>query len=186
MNSTIGATDSRSESIAVVSTQCAHTDRRALSQAWYSALHVAQRDASPGAPRRMRIGVSVDKGATPVIPNHPDGARPTPGGAPARANVPSRRDVAVPAAAIERRTPKSDLAKRIERAVVTNGRRAGAAASLAIRAADGRVQLVVRTQGDATRIVALCAPELEARVARALAQARFALATRGVRTEVSC
>jgi hypothetical protein len=48
------------------------------------------------------------------------------------------------------------------------------------------VQLVVRTQGDATRIVALCAPELEARVVRALAQARFALATRGVRTEVSC
>ncbi|GAC1543084.1 MAG: hypothetical protein NVS2B17_22400 [Candidatus Velthaea sp.] len=87
---------------------------------------------------------------------------------------------------VERRAPKTDLARRIERAVV---RRRSAIArppsSIALKAAGGRVALLVRCTGNSTRIVALCAPVLRERVERALAQARFALAARGTRIEVA-
>jgi hypothetical protein len=86
----------------------------------------------------------------------------------------------------ERRTRPGELARRIERALV----RAEAAhpvrpTTIAIKAGDGRVQLLVRTDGPATRIVALCAPHLRERVDRALAAARFALAATGRRVEVA-
>ncbi len=47
------------------------------------------------------------------------------------------------------------------------------------------MRILVRSDGVRTRLVALCAPPLRERVERALAQARFALAARGVRAEVA-
>ena len=52
-----------------------------------------------------------------------------------------------------------------------------------IRAANGRVHVVVRSAAGGTRVVAVCEPALRERVERALAQARFALAGRAVRVE---
>jgi hypothetical protein len=43
----------------------------------------------------------------------------------------------------------------------------------------------VRTGEGGTRVVAVCSPPLRERVERALAQARFALAGRGLRTEAA-
>ncbi len=85
---------------------------------------------------------------------------------------------------VERRSPATDLSKRIERALVT--RMANVAvrpAALAIKAADGRVQLLVRRDGATTRVIALCAPHLRANVDRALARARFALHAAGTQIE---
>jgi hypothetical protein len=113
---------SASESVTVIATQVARTDRRALSQAWYSALHLAR------------------------------------------------------AAAPERRRPVSDGARRIARALASLRAQPPAQAARTIDLAGGRVQLVVRTDGRTTRLVALCSPALREPVERALAGARYALA----------
>jgi hypothetical protein len=169
--------------VAVVATQLADTDRRALSQAWYSALHLA--DHSPAAAPRARMpsggspaGSRCARDADGILQRRsPDGAAlarrragdaRTPGGSPTGA---------------ERRNPKTELARRIERGLTRRPPRA--AASFAVRGGDGRVHLVVRDDGALTRVVAVCAPPLRERVERALAQARFALAGRGVRAEVA-
>jgi hypothetical protein len=89
----------------------------------------------------------------------------------------------------DRRAAKTAFASRIERGghrASPGARAAGAGtASFAVRAANGRVHLVVRTAGGATRVVAVCVPALRERVERALAQARFALNGHGVRTEAA-
>ncbi|MDB5069967.1 MAG: hypothetical protein JWM87_1078, partial [Candidatus Eremiobacteraeota bacterium] len=59
------------------------------------------------------------------------------------------------------------------------------AASFTIQAAGGRVHLVVRSDGERTRVVAVCAPSLRERVERALAHVRFVLVGGGVRAEVA-
>jgi hypothetical protein len=166
--------------LAVVSTQLALTDRRALSQAWYSALRLAapQRDgtlahrrAPTVAPRRalgrltapLTHALAFGTGEPPV--------------ARARLLQPVR-----PGSAAERRAPPSELARRIRRALARRVLR-GLPASFAVRAGNGRVQLLVRRDGTCTRVVAVCPAPLRARVERALAQARFALAAHGVRCE---
>ena len=93
----------------------------------------------------------------------------------------SRRD-ASPGAA-ERRRP-TELARRIERALSRRAPRPGAT-SFTVNAADGRVHLVVRSDGARTRVLAVCAPPLRERVERALAHVRFTLAGTGVRAEVA-
>jgi hypothetical protein len=167
--------------LTVVATQLALTDRRALSEAWYSALHAAgppRRDAlarGPAvAPRR-----APGRLTGPLVQAHERALE-------ARVPLVSRAHVArvtraehVP----ERRAPQSALARRLQRAIVRRIRR-GLPGSFAMRAGEGRVQILVRSDGSATRIVAICAPPLRARVERALAQARFALAAYGVRCEV--
>jgi hypothetical protein len=171
-----------SHPVAVVATSVARTDRRALSQAWYSALHLAEPHA--GSPHAASAGAHANA-VGPHAANHTPAAGPAPasGGA---------RQIARPLAArgagalpvLDRRSPATPLAKRIARALVEREPRP-APATLAIKAAEGRVQLLVRSDGAATRIVALCAPALRERVERALAHARFALAAHGTRVEAA-
>jgi hypothetical protein len=171
--------------VAVVATHLAVTDRRALSQAWYSALHLAQRGepacrrapiaapASPGAGHAERRGASpreIPAGTPPSVRN-PRSATISPRDA-GRAPVP------------ERRAPQTELARRIENAVARRRAFEGSAA-FAVRAGGERVHVLVRCGGARTRIVAVCSPRLRELVERALAHARFALAGRGVRAEVA-
>jgi hypothetical protein len=168
--------------VAVVATQLAATDRRALSQAWYSALHFADR-ASVAVPasrahsagRRPGVGSPCTRPAarTPVSHASLDGR--------AFRAVAPRIAGAEP---LERRSPRTDLARGIERALARRAPHSGAA-SFAIRAGGGRIRLIVRVDGGRTRVVAICATALRERVERALAQARFTLAARGVRMEVA-
>lgn len=173
--------------VAVVATQLADTDRRALSQAWYSALHLADHvprthHAPLAAPPRSspcaNAGAAFSgSGALPDARVAGD-AQPSRAGA----RTPVRREDSAETA--ERRMPKSELARRIERGLAQRAPRERAA-SFTVPAADGRVQLVVRCDGTRTRVVAVCAPALRERVERALAQARFALAGCGVRAEAA-
>jgi hypothetical protein len=171
--------------VAVLATHLAHTDRRALSQAWYSALHLAEpAQRTPPAPRARsspaaataRLGTR--RAEPPAQPGMPHTARAA-NGAPRAA---ARRDAG--AAPCERRLPKSELARRIERALTRRPARERAA-SFAVRTAGGRVHLAVRSDGARTHVVAVCAPALRERVERALAQARFALAECALRAEVA-
>lgn len=168
--------------VAVVATQLADTDRRALSQAWYSALHLA--DHPPAAPRaRVSSGTPSARPRSARDPNGVPQRRAADGGVLAQRAARAAGAPGGSTAGVERRTPKSELARRIERGLTR--RPPQAAASFAVRGADGRVQLMVRADGALTRIVAVCALPLRERVERALAQARFALAGRGVRAEVA-
>lgn len=167
-----------SEGVAVIATQLAHTDRRALSEAWYSALHLA-RDASPA-------GSAALHGATPVPLSRQHAAKP-PSSASTR-DVPrlsSRAEDCTAirsrgTATIDRRRPPTEIAQRIERAVAALGVRRPLPAAHTVDVGDGRVRLLVHADGRCTRIVALCRPELRERVERALAHARFTLAGRGI------
>jgi len=166
--------------VAVVTTTLAQTDRRALSQAWYSALHLAE-TAKP------HTGTSA-RGPSPAERNDARVASPHPIAGPRVSSDACRvvRRFAAPRApgiAPERRLPPGGLGRRIAKLVARPALAPDAARAQTVSVRGARVHVIVRTQGNATRIVALCPPPLEARVARALAQARFALATRGVRVE---
>jgi hypothetical protein len=165
--------------VAVLTTHLAQTDRRALSQAWYDALHLAhnlpvQRSAPMRAydpPAPLVRGTSAPgsarlHGALPSVHERREG---------------DARRGAVPYGQ-ERRAPRCELAERIELALTRRVRRA-VPASFAVQVAGGRVRILVRGEGTRTRVLAVCAPPLRDRVERALAQARFALAARGIRAE---
>lgn len=168
--------------VAVLATHLAETDRRTLSQAWYDALHLAGPQPQRTASAPSRTGGFVPPST--VTAREETGARTSNGGATTLAvrshHAPCRAGGFAP----ERRAPKSELARRIEHALA---RRAGCTpsvpASFAVNAAGGRVKILVRSEGERMRVVAVCAPPLRERVERALAQARFALASRGIRAE---
>lgn len=171
-------------SVAVVATRLPTIDRRALSQAWYSALHLAQPPAgkapsgSPPLPAAFRPAAAAQ---LRLDPTHAAAGAGMPGSRGSRAE---RAAPTLPAP--ERRSATGALARRIEHAVRKH-RAAGSLrpAAIAIDAGNGRVRVFVRTDGATTRIVALCAPQLRERVDRALAHARFALAGAGVALEVA-
>jgi hypothetical protein len=167
--------------VAVLATHLAQTDRRALSQAWYDALHLAgarpttrAQGTMPSAPPAC---ASRGRFVAPDVPLHAPGATSV---ARERRGSGTRSDAAPPA--IERRAPKSELARRIERELARRDPRT-IPASFAVRAAGGRVRILVRSEGARTRVLAVCTPPLREGVERALAQARFALAARGFRAE---
>jgi hypothetical protein len=169
-------------SVAVVATRLPDIDRRALSQAWFSALHLAQpSDGHVAAVAMTSISTRAGK-----APGPPAALAPPSAGAPARALTKGvRAELAAPLET-ERRKPGGELTRRIERAIVRHvARVAQHSTAIVVDAGDGRVHLLVRTDRATTRIVALCSPQLRDRVDRALAQARFALAAAGTRIEVA-
>jgi hypothetical protein len=167
--------------VSILAAPLAAIDRRALSQAWYSALHLAAQDRRHIPAHDCRLCTV----ATPGEPKPPKDTDVSSARAP-RARVqhtPQRKPVqittqsstirfsanrsAVPLSQrIERRFAHSTL--QVKRATFSMGR--GAA----------RVHVILQTNGNVATLVALCRPQMRGVVARALAQARFALATRGV------
>ena len=167
--------------VAVLATQLAQTDRRALSQAWYSALHLAGRSARAMPPSVRATPGPPRHGASPVRSAPKTAAH---GGWGAARPPRSATIGPIAATAPDRRLARSELARRIERGLARRTPQCGAA-SFALRAGGGRIQLFVRAGGARTRVVVVCAPALRERVERALAQARFALAGRGIGMEVA-
>jgi hypothetical protein len=159
-------TNTQQLGISVLSAPLAAIDRRALSQAWYSALHLAQ-DHAPVARGSTRVVALARPARLQALP-----ARQTPparasGGVLARAHA-SQTSPARPALAVERRTPRTLLARRIERALLDP------------RLRGARIVVMLHGAGDRVRLVALCAPSARRAVAAALEEARFALASRGI------
>ena len=168
--------------IAILAVQLAAVDRRALSQAWYSALHLARQ--APPSRAAAPPAFPPDAASQSARAARPDAARThrsVAASPAARASTGRSRPVAE---AAERRAPKCELARRIERGLA-RGIPPRRAAAFDVRALDGRVHVVVRNDGRTTRVIAVCAPALRERVERALAQARFALAAGGARTEAA-
>jgi hypothetical protein len=164
--------------LSVLSAPLAACDRRSLSQAWYSALY-------RGAPQSPQSGPPAPE-ATPAAAREqhqkyaasparreaqPQTAAPVPERAQTRGVPPERRGAASP------------LARKIVRTFCAARRRAGAA-TFSLDGRQGRVRVLLRADGSHVKLVALCAPANRARVAAALAQARFALAARGIRADL--
>ncbi|HET7815344.1 MAG TPA: hypothetical protein VFL13_13340 [Candidatus Baltobacteraceae bacterium] len=161
----------------VLAAPLAAVDRRALSQAWYSALY-GNASSAAAAPTHAKRAASAARGAAQQTPAHPETERsPVMRGPIAKHSQTDR--IALPAGA-ERRSPRAPLAKKIERALLRPGT---AARSATFRIGKGRVHVVVRQQNAGVQLVALCARGEHASVAQALMQARFALAQRGISLE---
>jgi hypothetical protein len=163
--------------ISVLSAPVAAFDRRALSEAWYSALYGASTPAADLPPQKPRLTVSARRpasGATTAASSGPPG-----GGATVATLAVHPRTAAHGAAReLERRAHPSKLADRIVHALLRGG--PAKPAWLSLGNARGRVRIFLQCDDGGTRLVALCAPRDAAQVRAALAQARFELARLGI------
>lgn len=160
----------------ILSAPLPNCDRRALSEAWYSALHMHRDSAAPpklahAVPALAREGAPVHRpgryssGAVHAAPSLAVRV----GAAPALAGAPP----------VERRAIRSKLAQDIER-IFLRTPHPPRHASFSLGAGRGRVQILLRERGTGMQIVALCPPAAREIVAQALAQARYTLALRGI------
>ncbi len=166
--------------VSILAAPLAAIDRRALSQAWYSALHLARPDRplvplrecssctvatpiEPG-PKRERESFSPQLAETRVA--HSVQTKPSKIAVqPSAPRISLNRDAVRLSLRIERHFARS--ASQIKRATFSMGR------------GEARVHVILQTNGNVATLVALCRPQMRTVVARALAQARFALAARG-------
>jgi hypothetical protein len=170
--------------ISILAAPLACIDRRALSQAWYSALRCA-REVTPQAPSRVRsllepspkCSTRADSPARVRTPEragvHALQARP----------APARRDRPVAEMRDERRAQRSRLARDIERTLL-DPPQVARRASFTLGGNGKRVHVVLQTKGDRVTLVAVCPPSVRTIVSEALAQARYALAGRRVTLDV--
>lgn len=161
----------------VLTAPVATLDRRTLSQAWYSALYgVETRKSSVAAPAHV----------VPQGPARAHAPQPTPDGRrgpqTARASMrkhdarSSERSESVP---YDRRAPRSSLARKIERTFL-RPRSVSCKNAFTVESEHGRVHVLLQSRGTHLKLVAICPPKARTQVAAALAQARYALALRGI------
>lgn len=165
--------------VSIIAAPLAAIDRRALSQAWYTALQGAPRSrttpatlraAVPAlAPIRTReyVASALGSGTTRCF------TRPS-NDKPARGTVTSDG-----IGAHIRCRLRSELAQRIER-VFSDSRGELRRATFSLGRGNVRVHVILQTTGGRTVLLALCPPEVRAIVARALSDVRLALAARGI------
>ncbi|HTV91114.1 MAG TPA: hypothetical protein VMG98_00190 [Verrucomicrobiae bacterium] len=166
----------------ILTAPLAAIDRRALSQAWYSALHLA-REGSGAATPSPQQQLSKRRGAEPVRRTR-DTAVTTCSSAPAATAARAGGTSRPLAEAYERRAGRCALARQIERAFLDPVRKTRRATFTFEGTHDGlraRVHVALRYGESGMHLVAVCLPSLRAGVARALDQARYTLAARGIK-----
>jgi hypothetical protein len=159
----------------VLTAPIAAMDRRALSQAWYSALHLA-RNARPSdaSPQISRMRDAGQEKKTALSAPRPIATRATQPVTVHRESEASHRE----GLAAERRSMRSPLARKIEHLFLRPNRSAARATFTIDRKA--RVHVSMQQTSSGLRLVAVCPSRSRATVARALEQARYALAARGI------
>jgi hypothetical protein len=161
--------------VSILSAPLAAIDRRALSQAWYSALHLS-RSAPRAHDRSPSAGRAGTEGAVDVRVE--------------RAHRRSRALLAlVPCAPRTRTSPsavadagrrtRSPLGRKIEK-MIAHPLREQHRATFTIDGTCARVHVILRTSGDLVHVVAICSPSLRTRVSHALSEACTALCVRGI------
>jgi hypothetical protein len=161
----------------VLSAPIAAIDRRALSQAWYSALHLAHGLAKEPALTGNRTHAQKNGAPSRIHGRRSDAAR----CARAEALSTPRESRASRSHIVEadRRAPRSPLARKIER-VFLHPARAPERTTFSLEGDRGRVHVSVQSGPSGFRLIAVCSPRARALVAHALQEARFALAARGI------
>jgi hypothetical protein len=167
--------------ISVIAARLPYTDRRALSEAWFSALHLAsdgvlhaqppeRRAGAAHRPRDLSRGPGAQSAAPPAPLQRPAAQRPA---APVRG-----RD----GAALARDDAPRDVRPRSAdtRDVFARARSYPSfRTALTFGVAGERVALLLRREGPTLHVVALCRPAVAGIVRRALAGADAALRIRG-------
>ncbi len=155
-------------------------DRRVLSQAWFSALHLAHDHASHNGAAPGLLSAGNDTRRSPRASGRECAVERT---SAERLPAPTFRETRVDAhdtQQSDRRVARSPLARKIERTFLRPNA-ARRSATFAVDGAGGRVHVVLQRADEQMRLVAICPPAVRERVEQALAQARYALALRGVR-----
>jgi hypothetical protein len=169
--------------VSILAAPLAAIDRRALSQAWYSALHLDRKQARPAVQTAHRSGAAATIACRPQqraehrLLGHCAEYRQTKSSA-ARPTQTLLAPNALRSATFRAIFP---LSRRIERAFF----RPNAAvrrATFSLGRGGARVHVILQSNAGTVTLVALCRPEMRQLVARALAQARLALAARGFET----
>jgi hypothetical protein len=161
--------------VCVLAAPLAAIDRRALSQAWYSALHCASVKPNSASPPKRNGSVQTETGrAADASPSRTTGRARRAAATLVHNGKTNDRGLGV---AGERRALRSPLARRMERAFF-NPRSPAQRATFVT--GGKRVHVMVQASEGRVRFVAVCPPSIKATVAGALAQARFALASRGI------
>jgi len=170
------------DSIAVIKAQLPYIDRRALSQAWFSAFHLAT-----GASATAEVHLTAAQAAAAEAPQAPPLAQrrhlPTtqalaPGGRPAYAR--RSTDVCAPEAAeapTRRRGRPAPQLAAAERSAPLQASIVQATFTLAVD--DARVAIHVRHEEGKLRVIALCSARHVDIVQRALAKTALAMRARG-------
>lgn len=166
--------------VSILAAPLAAMDRRTLSQAWYSVLHLERRQTRTSATALLRskagpAGTPPPRSRSAVASIAPEVRRSEPkreAKPPAHAEMPARD--------ARRETIHSvpPLSRRIERTFSRTGgtvRRA----TFSLGRGRARVHVILQSHAGTVTLVALCRPEMRVEVARALARARLALAARG-------
>lgn len=171
----------------ILSAPLAAIDRRALSQAWYSALNLVRRGSPNAAPLAAAHATAPSPAAmgnirNVAVPEFRSAMSSTTRVAPARTS--GKRAAGEGGMGVDRRAPRSALARNLERAFL-HPRRPPERSTFAVGDGAARVHVVLQQGKDGRlALVAICAPAQKAAVARALAHARFALASRGIPLDV--
>jgi hypothetical protein len=164
--------------LSVLSAPLAEIDRRSLSQAWYSVLYRARAGESAVKGRAVRGPSPAAARASAVKPErarflHRAGPR-------TAREIVRRLPVESEGSAIpERRAQRSGLARKIEAAFL-RPLRPVQRASFSIDGGTARVHVTLQTVSCGLALVAVCSPHARSTVARALQEARYALAARGI------
>ncbi len=155
-----------------------YLDRRALSEAWYAALHLAAAPHGAGAaPRRAAVparAVADRPAARAAARNALRGQTPLA----ARSPRAAESGASGGSAGLRVRTSPRPLATRAVPAA-----RASAHAHVTLTFEGARVRLIARRDGPRTQVIALCSAEHVAVVRRALGVLACALRLRGERLE---
>jgi hypothetical protein len=170
--------------VSILAAPVAAIDRRALSQAWYSALRLA-RPAPLTAASRGRANCCetfVSRSARLIAPKvqRPDTDVPRPSTARSKRLIISGDGSA--RSRSRRGAARIPLAERIERAFSVPSPHLKRA-TFTIGRGKARVHVILQTKGERTTLLALCRPDLRGVVGRALTEARCALAARGIGIE---
>lgn len=164
----------------VLTAPLAAVDRRGLSQAWYSALYGESRPVPQTANPKPALGAPRSPNPAPRRVQSVACTRSGPSASKPAAHPEERP---LPSNGIaDRRAPRSSLARKIERAFLDPKTRMQKA-SFTLDGGQGRVQVLLRACGENIKIVALCPRKATKQVTAALAQARYALARRGIALE---
>lgn len=159
----------------ILSAPVAAVDRRALSQAWYSALYRSggrQSCAAPLPETTCAASAVPSRKGSQLVGSPPQSA---PATRAARAEQLSKQGVAPG----QRRARHLRLARQIEE-LVRRRESKRVAATFFLDGTRARVRVLILSDGGSVRLIAVCSKRVRDSVARALAQARYAAAARGI------
>lgn len=160
----------------VLTAPIAAIDRRALSQAWYSALHLDHQSPKREAPAKPTCARSEHAESRHL--ERATHATTTRAVAPLHVHRGTQR-TRTGSASVDRRSLRSPLARKIEH-LFLRPNTPTTRATFTIDGSAARVHVSMQQTRSGLRLIAVCPSHARERVARALEQARYALAARGI------